>query len=259
MNIIVCVKQVPSSNEVRLDPVRKTIIRDSSKSVTNPFDVTAAEAAVRIREKLGGTVTAVSMGIPATERLLRDEIARGVDRAVLLTDRAFAGADTLATSYTLASAIRFLGGADLILCGKMATDGDTAQIGPELAVQLGLPCVCDVTELIDVTEEAVVCERNTDSGKETVKITLPAVITAAKSLVVPRMPSVAGIRRSCQEDVLLLDAAALGADPDRIGLDGSPTQVIRTFPQEEKGAAVKIEGSMEEIASAVTDLFRQLS
>lgn len=258
MNIIVCVKQVPSSNEVRLDPVRKTIIRDSSGSVTNPFDVTAAEAAVRIREKLGGTVTALSMGIPATERLLKDEIARGVDRAVLLTDRAFAGADTLATSYTLASAVRFLGGADLILCGKMATDGDTAQIGPELAVQLDLPCVCDVTELIEATDEYIVCKRNTDSGKEIVKVFLPAVITAAKSLVVPRMPSVAGIRRSIQEDVLLLDAAALKADPERIGLDGSPTQVIRTFLQEEKGDAVKITGTPAEIADTVVKIWEEL-
>lgn len=257
MKIIVCVKQVPSSNEVRLDPVRKTIIRDSSKSVTNPFDVTAAEAAVRIREKLGGTVTAVSMGIPATERLLRDEIARGVDRAVLLTDRAFAGADTLATSYTLASAIRYLGGADLILCGKMATDGDTAQIGPELAAQLDLPCVTDVTELTEVTEDHILCQRNTDPGCETVRVSLPAVITAAKSLVVPRMPSVAGIRKSIQAEVLLLDAKTLGTDPARIGLDGSPTQVIRTFPQEEKREAVKMEGSLKEIADAVIRLWEE--
>lgn len=259
MNIIVCVKQVPSSNEVRLDPVRKTIIRDSSKSVTNPFDVTAAEAAVQIREKLGGTVTAISMGIPATERLLRDEIARGVDRAVLLTDRAFAGADTLATSYTLTAAIRFLGGADLILCGKMATDGDTAQIGPELAAQLGLPCVTDVTKLSEITEEYIICERNTDLGSETVKIPVPAVVTAAKSLVVPRMPSIAGIRRSMEAEVLLLGAEQLGADPSRIGLDGSPTQVIRTFPQEEKGAAVKIEGSAAEAAKQTVELWKQLA
>ena len=258
MNIIVCVKQVPSSNEVRLDPVRKTIIRDSSKSVTNPFDVTAAEAAVQIKEKLGGTVTAISMGIPATERLLRDEIARGVDRAVLLTDRAFAGADTLATSYTLTAEIRYLGGADLILCGKMATDGDTAQIGPELAAQLDLPCVTDVTKLIEVTEDQILCERNTDLGTEKVRIFLPAVITAAKDLVVPSMPSVAGIRKSIRSEVLLLDAGQLGADPSRIGLDGSPTQVIRTFPQEEKGEAVRIGGTLPEIAHTVRNMWEEL-
>lgn len=258
MKIIVCIKQVPSSNEVRLDPVRKTIIRDSSQSVTNPFDVTAAEAAVRIREKLGGTVTAISMGIPATERLLRDEMARGVDKAVLLTDRAFAGADTLATSYTLTSAIRALGGADLVICGKMATDGDTAQIGPELAAQLSLPCATDVTGLIEVTNEFIICERNTDQGTETVRITLPAVITTAKSLVVPRLPSIAGIRKSLTEEVILLDAKALDADPSRIGLDGSPTQVIRTFPQEEKGAAQELSGSLNEAAKAAIRIYSEL-
>ena len=243
MKIIVCVKQVPSSNEVRLDPVRKTIIRDSRQAVTNPFDVTAAEAAVRIREKLGGTVTALSMGIPETSRLLQDEIARGVDRAVLLTDRAFAGADTLATSYTLARAVSFLGGADLILCGKMATDGDTAQIGPELAAALNLPCLTDVSKLLEVTEDHILCERNTDAGTETVRAALPAVLTVVKSLTTPRLPSIAGIRRSLSAEITLLDAQKLGADLSRIGLDGSPTQVIRTFPQEEKGAAVRLESS----------------
>lgn len=256
MNIIVCVKQVPSSNEVRLDPVRKTIIRDSSKAVTNPFDVTAAEAAVRIREKLGGSVTAVSMGIPATGRLLQDEIARGVDRAVLLTDRAFAGADTLATSYTLSRAVTRLGGADLIICGKMATDGDTAQIGPELASWLDLPCVTDVSKILEATEHTIICERNTDQGSETVKVQLPAVLTVVKSLTTPRLPSIAGIRRSLEADITLIGAGELGADPERIGLDGSPTQVIRTFPQKEKGEAVRIEGS--EAAAAVKGLWEEI-
>lgn len=256
MKIIVCVKQVPSSNEVRLDPVRKTIIRDSSKAVVNPFDVTAAEAAVQIREKLGGTVTALSMGIPATERLLRDEIARGADDAVLLTDRAFAGADTLATSYTLSKAIEDLGGADLILCGKMATDGDTAQIGPELASWLNLPCVTDVSALLDVTEEQIVCRRNTDAGTETVKVPLPAVLTIVKNLTTPRLPSIEGIRRSLNADLKILDAKELGADPKRIGLDGSPTQVIRTFPQQEKGEAVLLEKS--EAALKVKELWEEL-
>ena len=258
MNIIVCMKQVPSSNEVRLDPVRKTIIRDSSQAVTNPFDVTAVEAAVRIREKLGGTVTVLSMGIPATERLLRDEIARGADRAVLLTDRAFAGADTLATSYTLSLAIRSLGNAGLILCGKMATDGDTAQIGPELAAQLDLPHVTDVTEIEEITEDHAVCKRNTDSGTETFRISLPAVLTVVKALVQPRLPSIDGIRKSLGSGIIFLDAAKLKADPSRIGLDGSPTQVIRTFVREEKGEAVEITGSPAEAAAAVKKIWEEL-
>ena len=256
MNIIVCVKQVPSSNEVRLDPVRTTIIRDSSKAVANPFDVTAVEAAVQIREKHGGTVTALSMGIPATEKLLRDEIARGADKAVLLTDRVFAGADTLATSYTLAKAVNTLGGADLILCGKMATDGDTAQIGPELSAWLDVPCVTDVIEIKETDDRHIVCVRNTDAGTETVKVELPAVITVVKNLTIPRLPSIAGIRKSLDAEVRLVKAAELGADPSRIGLDGSPTQVIRTFPQEKKGEAVKIEA--DKAAAAVMELWEEL-
>ena len=256
MNIIVCVKQVPSSNEVRLDPVRKTIIRDSSKAVANPFDVTAVEAAVQIREKRGGTVTALSMGIPATEKLLRDEIARGADKAVLLTDRAFAGADTLATSYTLSKAVNIMGGADLILCGKMATDGDTAQIGPELSAWLDMPCVTDVTEIKEVGDKYIICVRNTDAGTETVRAELPAVITVVKNLTVPRLPSVAGIRKSIKAEVKLIGAQELGADPSMTGLDGSPTQVIRTFPQEEKGEAVKID--TEKAADTVIELWEEL-
>ena len=147
MKIIVCIKQVPSTNEVKLDPETKTIIRDGRQSVINPFDTYAMEEAVRLKEKLGGTVCALSMGIPAVERLLREAMSRGVDSALLLSDRAFAGADTLATAYTLSLGVRHLGDFDLILCGRMAIDGDTAQIGPELAEDLGIPQVTNVTAI----------------------------------------------------------------------------------------------------------------
>ena len=140
MNIIVCVKQVPASNDTRLDPVTHTILRDGA-AILNPFDAYAVEEALRLREKLGGEITALSMGVPAAQRMLRDVLALGVDRAVLLTDRAFAGSDTLATATALSAAVRHLGGAGLILCGRMASDGDTAQVGPMLAEALGLPHV----------------------------------------------------------------------------------------------------------------------
>lgn len=149
MKIAVCIKQVPSTNEVRLDPVTNTIIRDGRQSVTNPFDTYAVEAAVQIKEQLGGEVTVLSMGIPSTERLLRDACSRGADKGVLLSDRAFAGADTLATSYALSLWCR-TAGLDLILCGKMAVDGDTAQIGPELAEHLGIPHITDVCEILEI-------------------------------------------------------------------------------------------------------------
>lgn len=257
MKIIVCIKQVPSSNEVRLDPVRKTIIRDSSKAVTNPFDVTAAEAAVRIKERFGGTVTAVSMGIPATERLLRDEIARGVDEAVLLTDRAFAGADTLATSYTLSCAIRTLS-ADLILCGKMATDGDTAQIGPELAQRLGIPHVSDVTEILEAAQDHLVVRRRWDNLEQELLLPLPALITVDKGTNPTDLPTIPGMLRGRAAQIPLYDAETLEADRSRSGLKGSPTQVVKTYTPPMRGQAEEICGSPEEKAQAVARICKEV-
>ena len=169
MKIIVCIKQVPSTNEVKLDPETKTIIRDGRQSVINPFDTYAMEEAVRLKEKLGGTVCALSMGIPAVERLLREAMSRGVDSALPLSDRAFAGADTLATAYTLSLGVRHLGDFDLILCGRMAIDGDTAQIGPELAEDLGIPQVTNVTAILEAREGELLCAKATDQGTQQVR------------------------------------------------------------------------------------------
>ena len=164
MNLIVCLKQVPATTEVRLDPVTKTILRDGRQSVTNPFDSHALELAVTLKERFGGTVSALTMGIPAAEGMLRDALGRGADRALLLSDRAFAGSDTLATAYALSLGVRRLGEADLILCGKMAVDGDTAQIGPELAEHLGIPHVCDVCEIKDASETRLLCAERVRCG-----------------------------------------------------------------------------------------------
>ena len=222
MKIIVCIKQVPSTNEVKLDPETKTIIRDGRQSVINPFDTYAMEEAVRLKEKLGGTVCALSMGIPAVERLLREAMSRGVDSALLLSDRAFAGADTLATAYTLSLGVRHLGDFDLILCGRMAIDGDTAQIGPELAEDLGIPQVTNVTQQV--------------------RVKLPALLTVAKDINMPRMASIRGVKQSLQAPLEVLSAADVQADPQRIGLKGSPTQVVRTFTPEKTVECVWLEG-----------------
>ena len=246
MHIIVCIKQVPSSNEVRLNPVTNTIIRDAKQSVINPYDRFAVEEAIRIKEKTGARVTILSMGIPATERLLRDAISQGADDAMLLSDRAFAGADTLATSYTLSLGAREAGKVDLVLCGKMAIDGDTAQIGPELAEHMGIPHVSDVCEFVKVTEQEIVCIRARDYGKEVVRVTLPALLTVDKDINVPRLPSIAGIRRMENAPFKKMDAMMVGADRNRIGLDGSPTQVVRTFVPSRVRECVFFEGNMEE-------------
>ncbi len=251
MNIIVCVKQVPSTNEVRMDPVTKTIIRDGRQAVINPFDTYAIEEAVRLKEKHGGKVYALSMGIPATERLLRDAMARGVDEALLLTDRAFAGSDTLATSYALSLGVSQLGAFDLILCGKMAVDGDTAQIGPELSAQLGVPYATDVCEILNVGEKKIRCKKITDNGFAVIEIGLPALITVSKDINMPRFPSISGIRFSLSAPFRSLTASEIGADAGRCGLNGSPTQVVRSFTPERAHKAESLSGPAGEIAERV--------
>lgn len=265
MNIVVCMKAVPSSTEVKMDPVTNTIVRDGRQSVINPFDAAALEEAVCIKERMGGQIVALSMGIPDTVRLLRDALARGADRGVLLSDRAFAGADTLATSYALSRAVRQLaqkGGAfggdpwraDLILCGKMAVDGDTAQIGPELASVLGMPCVANVEEVLETTQTHVRARRATDYGHEVVEVLLPAVLTVVKDIRVPRMPSIGGVRFGQEGPVCVKTAADVHADPARVGLSGSPTQVVRSFAPKRAQAGSVVSGTPRQQANALLAL-----
>ena len=232
MKIIVCVKQVPGSTEVRLDPETHAMVRDAVAAGINPQDLCALEAALQLKKKNGARVDTLSMGIPATENLLRDTLARGADGAMLLTDRAFAGADTLATAYTLSLGVRALGGADLLCCGKNAIDGDTAQIGPELAAMSGFRLVTDVAEIVGADETAVTVRKLTDTGTCTVKVRLPAVLTVLGTEILPALPSLAGVRDSLTAKVAVLDAAGVGADVTRTGFAGSPTSVVRTFAAE---------------------------
>lgn len=275
MHIVVCVKAVPGSTEVRMDPVTHTIVRDGGAAVVNPFDAAALEVALRIKEVLaaegsGCRVSVLSMGIPATEALLRDCIARGADDALLLSDRAFAGADTLATSYALSRGLRELGigGGDapdswLIICGKMAVDGDTAQIGPELAGLLDVPCVTDVRSFASeglspgrkYSPEWMRVRHGVDEGIETVEVPLPAVITVAKDIVQPRMPSIAGVLAARAAVVEVRGAADVGADTARTGLAGSPTQVVRSFVPERSGACETLAGTLAEQAARVAELW----
>lgn len=255
MNIIVCVKQVPASNETRLDPVTHTILRDGA-AILNPFDAYAVEEALRLREKLGGKITALSMGVPAAQRMLRDVLALGVDRAVLLTDRAFAGSDTLATATALSAAVRHLGGAGLILCGRMASDGDTAQVGPMLATMLGLPCVTDVAAVEEITEHSARLLRLTDEGYQRVETILPAVLTVVKEINVPRLPSIAGVLRGEQGEVRCLTAQELGVDTAQVGLKGSATKVTATSRPPVRGQCRRLTGTLEEMAQAVAQALR---
>lgn len=253
MNFIVCVKQVPGTNEVKMNKETNTIIREGVESIINPFDTYAIEEAVRLKEKVGGTVTALSMGIPSVEKMLKDIIALGADEAVLLSDRAFAGSDSLATSYALSMAVRKLNAYDLIICGKQASDGDTAQVGPGLAEKLGIPHTTYVRKIEEIREGYIRCQRMTDDGYETVEMILPALITVVKEINEPRLPSLKGLMRSKKYQVTTWTAEDIGAEKSKCGLSGSPTQVIKTFVPEHDVRSELFTGTVEEQAKQLGD------
>ncbi len=256
MHIIVCVKQVPDAKDVRLDPRTNTLSREGVESIMNPYDRHALEEAVAIKEKLGGTVTVLSMGPPQAESMLREAIACGADEGVLISDRAFAGADTWATSYTLAKAIQSLAPADLILCGKQAIDGDTAQVGPGLACRLNLPYATCVQKTRDVSARSIEVERMMDDGYDVLRLPLPALLTVVKDINEPRVASLKGKMKAKKATCTVLSAADIEADPRSIGLAGSPTQVVRVFSPEARGDRKMFTGSVEEQVSQLVDGLR---
>nr|WP_321467113.1 electron transfer flavoprotein subunit beta/FixA family protein [uncultured Desulfobulbus sp.] len=246
MQIIVCVKQVPDAKDVRLDPKTNTLAREGVESIMNPYDRHALEEAVAIKEQIGGTVTVLTMGPPQAEAVLREAISCGADDAVLVSDRAFAGADTWATSYTLSMAIKALGPSDLVLCGKQAIDGDTAQVGPGLAHRLQVPFVTCVQKTRSVDAESIEVERMMDDGFDVVRLPLPALMTVVKDINEPRVASLKGKMKAKKAEIKNLSASDIGADPQCIGLAGSPTQVVRVFSPEPRGERQVFAGSVEE-------------
>lgn len=253
MNVIVCVKQVPGTNEVKMNKETNTIIREGVEAIINPFDTYAIEEGIRIKDSTGGKVTVISMGIPRVAELLKETIALGVDDAVLLSDRAFAGADTLATSYALSMGIKKIGNFDLIICGKQATDGDTAQVGPSLAEKLGLPHTTYVRKIDEIREGYIRCQRLTEDGYEVIEMPLPAVITVVKEINDPRLPSIKGMMRAKKTVVCVWTADDIGADKNLTGLKGSPTQVVRTFVPEHNVSSEIFEGKPDEQAKKLAD------
>ncbi len=253
MNIIVCIKQVPDTTDVRIDPATNTLVREGVPSIINPFDLYAIEEALRLREKLGGRVTILSMGPPQVEAALKEAISMGADEAVLLSDRAFAGADTWATSYTLSLGIRKLGGGGLVLCGKQAIDGDTAQVGPGVAEFLDVPQVTCVKRIEAIDEASATVWRMTEEGYEVVRTSLPAVLTVVKEINEPRLPSLKGKMRAKSYQPTVWKAADLGADEKSIGLNGSPTNVVRIFTPPVKCGGVVLTGDVGEAVEAVVN------
>ena len=228
MNIVVCVKQVPDTAEVRIDPATNTLVRQGVPSILNPFDKQALETALLLKDAKGGKVVVLTMGPPQATDILKEAIAMGADEAVLLSDRAFAGADTLATSYTLAKAIEKLAPVDLVLCGKQAIDGDTAQVGPEIAAHLGW---AQVTYAVNIKEEETILriEREYEDCSQVITGSLPMVVTVNRAAKEPRFASIKGKMRANRTAIPTWTAADLTVDGKKIGLDGSPTQVSRIF------------------------------
>ena len=251
MKIVVCVKQVPDTAHVKLDPETHTLKREGVESILNPFDLFALEAALRIREELGGEVHAVTMGPPQAADVLKECISYGVNEGLLLSDRAFAGADTWATTAALAAGVKYLGGADLIICGKQAVDGDTAQVGPGLAQRLNLPHVAFVKALKETKEDGLVVERQMDDGYDVVKLPLPALITVVREVGEPRPPSLKGKMRAKKYQPAVAGVSELGLDPNDVGLAGSPTQVVKVFAPQASGDREMLEGGNREMGESV--------
>ncbi len=232
MNIVVCIKQVPDTAEVKINPETGTLIREGVPSIINPFDEYAIEEALCLREKFRGKVTIITMGPPQAISALRQAVAMGADEAVLLSDRAFAGSDTWSTSYTLAAAIRKVGAVDIILCGKQAIDGDTGQVGPGIAVQLGITTLTYVSRIHRVEPEpapgVIEVERSLDEGREIVETRLPALLTVVKDINIPRLAAITDVRRAVRMPIPTWTAADLpGVDRRMLGLEGSPTRVVK--------------------------------
>ncbi|MDF1613628.1 electron transfer flavoprotein subunit beta/FixA family protein [Desulfurivibrio dismutans] len=255
MKIVICIKQVPDAKDVRLDPQTNTLAREGVQSIMNPYDRHALEEGVRLAGEQGGTVTVLSMGPPQAQEVLREAVACGADEAVLVSDRAFAGADTWATTHTLAQAIRTIGGADLVLCGKQAIDGDTAQVGPGLAERLGFPYATCVKKVLSCTDGVMQVQRLMDDGYDTMAVQLPALLTVVKEINEPRLPSLKGKMKAKKLAIKTLSAADIDADPAQIGLPGSPTQVVRVFSPQARGERTIFQGSVDE---QVAQLAREL-
>ena len=256
MKIIVCMKQVPDTTEVRLDPVTNTLIRTGIPSIINPDDKAGIEAALEIKEELPGTtVTVISMGLPSVDIALREALAMGCDDAILLTDRKLGGADTWATSSSIAGALRHLD-YDLIICGRQAIDGDTAQVGPQIAEHLGIPQVSYVEEISEITEDHLVVRRQFEDRYQMIEVALPCLITTLSELNKPRYMTVGGCFDAYEKEVRIMTYADIAdvVDESNIGLKGSPTNVVKSMSKQGKGQGEILKDlTADEAAAAIVE------
>ena len=258
MNIIVCLKQVPDSTDIKIDPATKRIVREGVKFMINPFDMYAVEEGLRLKEKLGGKLTALTMGPSQAESALREAISLGCDEAILVSDSAFAGSDTLATSYILSKAIEKIKDYDLIFCGKQALDGDTAHVGPGIAGDLDIPQIINVRKIRDIKEGRVTAERMTEYGYDVLEAQLPCLLTVVKDINVPRLPSLKGKMKAKSTQVSVWKAADIGAQEARSGVKGSATEVwkVTTPPGRPQGKIFEGETAVDQLVESIKGLMK---
>ncbi|MGM0411525.1 MAG: electron transfer flavoprotein subunit beta, partial [Bacillota bacterium] len=257
-NIIVCVKQVPDTNEVKIDEEKGTLIREGVPSIINPEDKIAIEEAVRLKEEFGGKVTVISMGPPQAKDALIEAYAMGADEAILLSDRAFAGSDTWATAYTLSQGIKEIGDYDLIFCGRQAIDGDTAQVGPQVAENLDIPQITYVTDL-DIEDKKVTAKRQLEDGYSIIETQIPVLLTVLDGLNEPRYPSIKRIvdAYNKEDTVRVWSTEDFEVDEDKLGLDASPTQVHDTFVPTHETKGEMLEGSAKEKVEKLVEKLKE--
>ena len=257
MKIVVCIKQVPDTVDVKINPKTNNIDRNGVKSVINPFDMNAIEEAIRLKETYGGEVSVITMGPPQGRKALKKALAMGCDHGYLISDRALGGADTLATGYTLAKAIEKMGEVDLIFCGRQAVDADTGQTGPIVAEFLDIRQVTFASE-IEMDGAHAIVTRLLEKGTQKVKVKLPVMITTTKELNEPRFATAMSIMQSAKKEITVWNSQDIECDPNRIGLKGSPSQVQSIFPPKHKtGNTVYLEGSNEEMAQQIIQVLEE--
>lgn len=259
MDIVVCIKQVPGTSKVEVDPVTGVLKRDGIDTKMNPYDLYALETALKLKEKTNGTIKVVSMGPPQAMEVIKEAFSMGADEGTLISDRKFAGADVLATSYTISQGIKSLGKFDLIICGKQTTDGDTAQVGAEVAEYLNIPHVANVKNILEVNDSFLSCKMDLPEALEVVDVKFPCLITVDKDIFQPRLPSYKKKLATKNKEIRVISLKDFSdKDEKKYGLNGSPTQVERIFPPESKSHHEMIQGNSDEITKAIASKLKEL-
>jgi electron transfer flavoprotein beta subunit len=259
MDILVCIKQVPGTSKVEVDPVTGVLKRDGIDTKMNPYDLYALEAALSIKEDKGGEVKVISMGPPQAMDVIKEAYMMGADEGALISDRKFAGADVLATAYTISQGVRKMAPYDIILCGKQTTDGDTAQVGPEMAEYLGIPHIANVIDIIEVKDNSIVVTMDMPNTIETVEVKYPCLLTVEKDINQPRLPSYKKKVETKDREIKTISLKNFeDQNEKRYGLNGSPTQVERIFPPVHDIKREKFEGTGEEIGKQIADKLKEL-